>query len=212
MKRTYEERGAKFAEVLAKRFEGCVTLDDFRREICRYNMTHARKLNWDHGVSRIAILRADYVIKFDFNPTGSFSDGRAGNCFSEEAVYARAVADGMEHLLAKTTVLTLHGLTCSIMPRIKGVGTTICWERTVTPEEEDWLYDNLNDLHMNNYGFRNGKICVIDYAWDAVQSARSLTWTSSWETSSSYESMTCETSTTWDSFSPVTDSTIFSFA
>lgn len=208
-KSTYEERGAKFAEVLAKRFEGCVTFDDFRREIQRYNMTHIRKLDWDHGVSRIAIIRADYVIKFDFNPTGLFSDGRAGNCSSEEAIYARAVADGMEHLLAKTTVLTLHGLTCSIMPRIKGIGTRICWEDTVTPEEESWLYDNLNDLHMNNYGFRKGKICVIDYAWDAVQPT---SWLSSWETSSSYESMTCETSTTWDSFSPVTDSVIFSFA
>ena len=144
-KLTYEERGAKFAEVLAKRFEGCVTFDDFRREIQRYNTTHVRKLNWDHGVSRIAILRADYVIKFDFAPTGWFSDGHAGNCSSEEAVYARAVADGMEHLLAKTTVLTFHGLTCSIMPRIKGVGTRYGWERTVTPKEEAWLSDNLKD-------------------------------------------------------------------
>lgn len=208
-KSTYEERGAKFAEVLAKRFEGCVTLDDFRREIQRYNITHVRKLDWGYGVSRIAILRADYVIKFDFTPTGWFSDGHAGNCSSEEAVYARAVADGMEHLLAKTTVLALHGLTCSIMPRIKGVGTRYDWEKTVTPEEEEWLYDNLKDLHKYNYGFRKGKICVIDYAWDAVEP---VTQTSDWETSSSYESMTCETSTTWDSFSPVTNSVIFSFA
>lgn len=197
MKRTtYEERGAKFAEALAKRFEGCVTLDDFRHEIQRYNKTHVRKLNWDNGVSRIAILRADYVIKFDFNPTGSFSDGRAGNCFSEEAIYARAVADGMEHLLAKTTVLTLHGLTCSIMPRINGVGTDSYWEKTVTPEEEDWLYDNLNDLHRFNYGFRKGKICVIDYAWDANQSIFSSYESTTWDTS--YLLTSSSESTTWD--------------
>ena len=35
----------------------------------------------------------------------------------------------------------------------------------MTDEENDWCDEHsLSDLHGNNYGFRNGKICIIDYA------------------------------------------------
>ena len=171
MKRTstYEERGKKFAtNTLARIFEGCVYLEDFIDAIEYYNNTHhSRPLKYANGVSRIAIIRGDYVVKFNFRPTGSFSDGRAGDCESEQEVYARALRDGMAHLLAKTTVLTVNGLTFSIMPRIKGIGKNWCWWNHCTREEEKWLEDNLYDLHSYNVGYRKGKVCVIDYAWDA---------------------------------------------
>lgn len=165
---TYEERARKFAtNVLTRLFEGCEYLDDFVYAIEYYNAHHFRKLKYDSGVSRIAIIRADYVVKFNYRPTGSFSDGRAGDCESEQKVYARALEDGMAHLLAKTTVLTVNGLTFSIMPRIKGIGRDWHWWEHCTREEEEWLEDNLYDLHRYNVGYRKGKVCVIDYAWDA---------------------------------------------
>lgn len=165
---TYEERGKKFAiNTLTRIFEGCVDLEDFIDAIEYYNAYHSRPLKYANGVSRIAIIRGDYVVKFNYRPTGSFSNGCAGDCESEQKVYARALKDGMAHLLAKTTVFTVNGLTFSIMPRIKGVGRNWYWWNHCTMEEEEWLEDNLHDLHRYNVGYRKGKVCVIDYAWDA---------------------------------------------
>ena len=190
---TYEERGKKFAiNVLTRLFDGCEYLDDFVDAIKYYNAHHFRKLKYDNGVSRIVIIRGDYVVKFNYRPTGDFSDGRAGDCESEQEIYARALRDGMAHLLAKTTVLTVNGLTFSIMPRIKGIGRNWCWWEHCTREEEEWLEDNLYDLHRYNVGYRKGKVCVIDYAWDANKtedesdsSSYSIDFTSSLTTTSS---------------------------
>lgn len=166
MKSTYEARALKFAALLATLFEGCSDLSDFEFAVEAYNATHARKLKTSHGVSRFVIIRSDYVIKFDMYPEYGFEDGRAGNCQSEEEVYSRAVADNMEHLLAKPTVVKMGDHTISIMPKVNGV----CrydrrWWRYCTREEGDWLDDNINDLHEGNLGYRHGKVCVIDYAW-----------------------------------------------
>ena len=158
---TYEERGTKFAKFLAELFANCYELEDFEEVISAYNKTHKNRLKYRHGVSRIAILRSDYVIKFNYG-----DEDFAGDCVSEARVYAKAVEAGMEHLLAKTTVLYLNGLICSVMPRIKGVGSHRGWNN-LTLREKAWLGANINDLHRNNYGYKNRKICVVDYAWDA---------------------------------------------
>lgn len=168
MKSTYEARAIKFARLLAILFAGCTDLTDFEYAVEWYNAHHSRKLTTSHGVSRFAVIRSDYVIKFDMDPSCGFEDGRAGNCKSEEAVYARAVMDHMEHLLAKTTVMEIEGHTVSIMPKVNHVGDEDrYYGNYCTPEELDWLRENVNDLHEGNLGYRNGKVCVIDYAWDA---------------------------------------------
>ena len=166
MKKSYEERAIKFANYLAKLFQDCVYRSDFEWVIQQYNHTHSRKLHWAHGVSRIAIIRADYVIKFDFQPEGRWANGRAGDCYSEEEVYQIAVEDGMEHLLAKTTVCESCGHTFSVMPRINRIEDySRLWWNYCTREEMDWLEEHVNDLHEGNIGYRRGKVCVIDYAW-----------------------------------------------
>lgn len=170
MKSSYEVRALKFARVLASLFSGCDNLSDFEYVVGWYNAHHSRKLITAHGVSRFAVIRADYVIKFDMTPRSDFRDGRAGNCTSEERVYARAVAEGMEHLLAKTTVVNMGEHTIAIMPRISGIDDAErCWWDYCTEEEYQWLNDNINDLHDANVGYRNGKVCVIDYAWDVAE-------------------------------------------
>ena len=166
MRTNYEVRAEKFARQLSRMFYGCVYRIDFEKAIRDYNRTHSRKIRYDYGVSRIAIIRSDYVIKFDFKPVGRWADGRAGNCMVEEEVYKKAVRDGMEYLLAKTTVLHLNGFTCSIMPRINHVeDEDRNWWNYCTNDEFRWLRSNLHDLHCGNVGYRNRKVCVIDYAF-----------------------------------------------
>ena len=170
MKSNYEDRATKFAQKIIPWFMFCDTLNDFEEAICVYNSCHSRPLFYAHGVSRIAIIRSDYVVKFDFTPIGSFANGIAGDIDSEQKVYAKAVSAHMEHLLAKTTVKEYHGRKYSIMPRINGIGREDrYWRGYCTSEEYDWLCNNINDLHEHNVGYRNGKVCVIDYAWDADQ-------------------------------------------
>lgn len=167
MKSDYEVRAIKFAHVLASLFQNCTDLGDFEDAIYNYNCTHTRKIKYEHGVSRMVIIRSDYVIKFNMHPLEDFEDGRAGDNMSESAVYKRAVKAGMAHLLAKPTIIKINNRVISIMPRINGIGN---WERSwynyCTEEEADWLDENIWDLHEGNVGYRHGKVCVVDYAWD----------------------------------------------
>ena len=167
MKSNYEARAIKFAHVLARMFEDCETLQDYKDAVFHYNMTHSRRLVMFHGVSRIAIVRSDYVIKCDYvSKDRRWSDGQAGNNESEAEMYDRAVEDGFEYLLAKSTLVNVDGKEFSIMPRIAHVDD---WDRDwydyCTEEEYDWLDTHICDLHNANVGYRKGKVCVIDYAW-----------------------------------------------
>ena len=56
------------------------------------------------------------------------------------------------------------------MPRISGIGRygkqyrhAECF---MTHKELAWCHEHrLTDLHWNNYGFRNGQVCIVDYAY-----------------------------------------------
>ena len=163
MKTDYRVRAEKFAHVLADLFADCVDLVDFYDAVQRYNTTHRHcAMQIDNGVSRVAIIRSDYVIKF---PRQGYS-GWAGNNASECALYERAKTEGYSHLLAETTLININGIEIIIMPRVRGIGHT-CMNTHATCDELDWLYRNINDLHPFNYGRRNGKVCVIDYAFSS---------------------------------------------
>lgn len=170
-KTPYEVRAYRFAAMLCKLFVGCQYLEDYLTAIKAYNKTHSMKLVYHFGVSRIAILRADYVVKFAMVPDEVWDNGdgscRAGDNDTEYEVYQRAVRDGFAYLLAKTTPVVINGHSIAIMPRIDHVGDeSRLWWECVTDKEYDWLTDNVNDLHSGNVGYRNGKPVVIDYAWD----------------------------------------------
>lgn len=172
MKNDYEASALKFARLLSRWFMDCLTFRDFIEAIDRYNAHHSIPLRYEHGVSRIVILRADYVIKFDYAPDEKWDNGdgtnRAGGNASEEIVYERAVRDGYSYLLAKTTAVMIGGRHVSIMPQISGVNDEDkYWGDYVTEEEYDWLMENVNDIHEGNVGYSHGKPVVIDYGWDA---------------------------------------------
>ena len=172
MKNDYEARALKFARLLSRWFMDCLTFRDFIEAIDRYNAHHSIPLRYEYGVSRIVILRADYVIKFDYAPDEKWDNGdgtnRAGGNASEEIVYERAVRDGYAYLLAKTTAVMIGGRHVSIMPQIRDVNNeNKYWGDYVTDEEYDWLVENINDIHEGNVGYSHGKPVVIDYGWDA---------------------------------------------
>lgn len=201
MNTNYEVRAMKFAKALTMLFKDCMSLADFKRAIKTYNENHRYPLHWDNGISRIAIIRSDYVIKFNYGYNHDF-----GDCLSERMAYELAEKDGMSHLLAKTTIVSFNGCSCAIMPRIKRINNDHrYWEEHCSSEECEWLYNHVRDLHSGNVGYRNGKVCVIDYAasrdfssessdshdsipWDTLPS-----WSDSWNRSKgSWEDSNCE--------------------
>lgn len=179
-KASYETRGINKGLQLCKVFLGCESLYDFEFCIRRYNATHKRPLKYAHGVSRITIIDTDFVVKFDYRSTSDFwKDGRAGSCESEaQFYYGKASEAGMEYLLAKPTYVSdvkTHR-SFSVMPRIDRVNDLHrTWYYYCTPDEEEWLCENINDLHRGNVGYKNDKVCVIDYAWEAENSSKSVT-------------------------------------
>ena len=162
---SYEERGEKFARYLMRTvFKGCRTLKQYRDAVDNYNITHVNKLIYKNGVSRFVIIRADYVIKIEY---GKGKDWAGGN-LSEREVYDQAVKDGMEHLLAKPTLVKIGRRTLSVMPRVEHVGDMKKnWQNHCTPAERRWLFCNTSDLHKKNVGYRKNKVYIVDYAFPA---------------------------------------------
>lgn len=166
----YEERAIKFATFFTKYLKDCNDLDDFIHAIKLYNLTHTNKLSYEYGVSRIAIIRSDYVIKFEYqNDEEGFQNGEAGNNITEAEVYEQACIDGFEYLLAKTTLVEINDIQFAIMPRINHINDyDKDYTDFLTCEEHKWLRAHVYDIHYGNVGYKNRKPVIIDYAWSTA--------------------------------------------
>lgn len=164
-KTSYEERGEKFARYLMRAlFKECKTLTDYRKAVEDYNKTHKRELICKNGISRVVIVRADYVIKIEYGSAKSWAGGNK----SEYKMYELAVKDGMAHLLAKPTPVKIGRKTLTIMPRIDHIrDKKRDWWKYCTPTECNWLDSHINDLHTGNVGYKRNKVCIVDYAFVA---------------------------------------------
>jgi len=159
MRNTYEVRAQKFIRRIAKYLEGAQEVYDFQWGVKAYNYHYHTKVKLDYGMSRVALITSDYVVKIDYNKTPW------GNCEDEMQVYTEATLDGFSYLFAKITRYEYNGISFYIMPRIHGIGRTpYDAEEYLTAEENDWVYEHLFDLHNHNYGWYKNKIIIFDYA------------------------------------------------
>ena len=161
MKTDYQVRAEKFAHVLVKLFANCKYLEDFEYAVRQYNNTHRYQLKIAHGISRIAIIRSDYVIKF--HRRADF-EGWAGDNTSERKMYEKAVDDGYDYLLAEINLVNVDDVQVAIMPRIYGIDSTYHYENYLTWDEQEWVEQNIGDIHSKNFGIRNNTVCFVDYA------------------------------------------------
>ena len=160
MRNSYEVRAQKFIQQIAPYLEKVIDHDDREYAVNLFNLDHNRRVSYAHGMTRYALITSDYVVKVDYAIT------RWGNSEDEMEIYKEAVEDGFDYLFAKISRYDYNGTSYYIMPRIHGVSTAGCfaWE-FMTAEEEAWCKEiGLSDLHEDNYGFRNGHVCLIDYA------------------------------------------------
>ena len=128
-----------------------------------FNERYSRKVKYFHGCARIALLTSDYVIKYDYDEE---EVACLGGCKDEVRLYEWASEQGFGYLFAEITPTEYDGHIFYIMPRIRGIGTGRyrAWHYLTPAETEFCTSNSITDLHINNYGFRKGKVCIVDYA------------------------------------------------
>ena len=185
--RTYEERAKDFVKMIFPLIEDCVNVYDFFHAVEMFNRVYTRKVRCNHGIARVAFISSDYVVKMDYDPCEVASVGGGEN---ELKIYAIAEKEGFAYLFAKVTPYDYKGRRFYIMPRIHGIGKyeyEYADEHMTDAENEFCNRHHITDLHCNNYGFRNGHVCIIDYACslDYVSDSPSYSYTTSSSPSSS---------------------------
>lgn len=161
--RSYIERAKDFIAEVFPYIHDSFCPWDIEEEINKYNTTFNRKVRVQNGLSRIALITSDYVVKFDYDPDEIDS---IGGCQNEVALYYDAKQEGFAYLLAEITPFSFHDREFYIMPRIYGIGSGRYYaEHYMNPAEQSFCRKHrITDLHSNNYGFRRGHVCLIDYA------------------------------------------------
>lgn len=177
--RNYIERAKDFIEEIYPYIKDHMSPFNINACLREFNMTHSRNVKCYHGCARIALLTSDYVIKFDYDKDEVEC---LGGCENEVRMYAWASEQGFGYLFAEITPYYYKGHNFYIMPRIYGIGTGRyrAWHYMTEAECDFCERNHISDLHSNNYGFRNGKICIIDYAYQdgCRESDSESEWTS----------------------------------
>ena len=164
MRNSYEVRAQKFIREIFPFLTDCVDCWDYEDAVYNYMIEHPRrKVRFDHGMTRVAIITSDYVVKIDYSDD-HIKDFGGGE--QEILFYQMAEREGMAHLFAKISRYDFGGRRFYIMPRVKGIDE-YRWEDAwffMSDEEHEWCEDHhLYDLHSKNYGLVNGKVCIFDY-------------------------------------------------
>ena len=194
MRNSYEVRAQKFIRELDKYITNCADAWDYDYAINKFMFDHPnRKVRFDHGLTRVAFITSDYVVKIDYNKQ---QIARFGGSENEIRFYEIAKQDGMEYLFAIISRYEYNGHKYYIMPKVTGINEER-WQDAyfyMTEEEEDWcIKHQLYDLHCKNYGIMHGKVCIIDYGAyeDGINysdsDSDSYDWDSDNNTSKSYE-------------------------
>lgn len=166
MKSDYRVRATRFLHSIFPYIENDLTdISEIEECVKNYNRDHNRKVEVMNGSARIVLLTSDYVIKWDYDEENAKG---IGGCWDEYNAYMRAKQEGFDYLLAETTLIIINNILFSIMPRIKDIGYSYHHggiQEYLTCEEFKWLNTFDKDIHHYNWGIRNGKACIIDYAF-----------------------------------------------
>ena len=163
--RNYIERAKDFVQQVFPYINGLERPWEVRERIRSFNADFNRKVIVKNGCARIALITSDYVVKYtwDFEEACTIGDGA-----NEVSVYAMAKAEGFDYLFAEITPFEYKDMTFYIMPRIYHIGEAeYTHADSFMNEEEQHFCErmHLTDLHWSNFGFRNKKICIVDYAY-----------------------------------------------
>lgn len=182
MKSNYVERAKVFIEaVYPYIMSGMDYVLRVRSSIQQFNTINHRRVIVSCGLSRIALITSDYVVKWDYTKNTFY-----GNCETEYQLYNEHKDDGFSYLLAPIYRYTTHGKNFYIMPRVTKLAERIDEdleiERYLDVDEYAYLFRDLRlrDVHTGNWGFNHGNPIIFDYAWygndDENEESNEGTW------------------------------------
>lgn len=163
--RNYVERAKDFIKEVFPYIEDDIFNPwELRMDIRKFNAEHSRAVQVASGCARVALITSDYVVKFEYD---EYEVQSIGGCENEIYLYNLAKQEGFAYLFAEITPVEWAGRIFYVMPRIRGINER--HERGwyyMTAEEQDWCEKHsLTDLHCGNFGFRKGRICIVDYGF-----------------------------------------------
>lgn len=130
-----------------------------------YDACH-RSIDFRSGAVRFALISSDYVVKWDAASDYNIAD--YGGCEDEYEMYQVAKRDGMDYLFAEVTKFEYKGMIFYIMPRIGCADNYQKSQRNIhrllSEGENAYLKSHVSDVHSNNWGIKDGKPIVFDYA------------------------------------------------
>lgn len=172
MKSDYRIRAQKFIKQIFPYIDGYMydDLDETIRRVQSFAAEKRRKVLVNSGISRIAIITADYVIKWDKYSHDVYG---AGNCEKEYLTWRWLLDEnpGYAYLFAEITRFKFGGEIFYIMPRVRGIDKDRHGDADnyVEEDEEDFLNEWFYDLHSGNFGIdRKGNVTIFDYAWNRL--------------------------------------------
>ena len=112
--RNYVERAKDFIEQIYPYINACTNPWDTRQRVLLFNANFTRAVKVYSGMSRIALITSDYVVKFDYDPE---EVKYIGGCNNEYELYYEAKVEGFDYLFAKITPYEYKGREFYIMPR-----------------------------------------------------------------------------------------------
>ena len=161
--RSYEERAKDFIKEVFPFIQDFESPFTTRANIRTFNARFTRNVKVACGCARIALITSDYVVKYDYDPSEVEC---IGGCDNELELFYYAKREGFDYLFAEITAYNYKDRNFYIMPRIRGIGSSEYYaEHYMTNAEKDFCRRyRVTDLHSHNYGFRKGKVCIVDYA------------------------------------------------
>lgn len=161
--RSYEERAKDFIKEIYPLIENDNWWIDYAISVDVFNKNNNRKVLCFHGAARVALITSDYVVKIEYDEN-EVED--IGGCENEVELYEYAKREGFAYLFAAITPFQYKDRIFYIMPRIRNVGKYEEYADAYMTDDEIAFCDKygVTDLHRNNYGMRNGHVCIVDYA------------------------------------------------
>lgn len=168
MKSNYKTRAKKFIAQLFPFIEIAFYTDNSEmkkrllfsgvEQYCQYYSKRVVKSN--RGISRVALITSDYVVKIDYNEDSGF-----GCSYDEVEAYEYAYENGYAEYFAEITEYYYEGFPFYIMPLVKHINDDdYDVYEYLHGDAYHWISENFYDLHSGNYGWKNGHPVIFDYA------------------------------------------------
>lgn len=156
----YRENAREFLKEFLPYIQFCNEPWAYKAAVRTYNKEHGTHIVVKNGATRVAVIGRNFVVKFDYGTDRCYF----GGCYDEYRFYRDTLRNDSEMAacLMECSKIKVEHHFYYVMPRATRIGELSTY--VFSDEEEDWIFDHVNDTHDGNIGWYNGRPVIIDYA------------------------------------------------